>query len=285
VELRLTAQAEADAWQQSADAHIRDDPAGSASAKALARQLASRREQLEAANARYEKWATDTGSRREAAGKGWAAAVALVSFSSVMIPVPTSAATCARPRAADRVITRCITRSKPMSGFVRTPAASARACPRSASARHPAATWSTRTLLSGTFSAPAIRTSAAGRCTGRRCLAVPGKPQAGQPVLPAAGLPTFAVGAHPATGSNQGPGAINVVVQCGGVTVRPGDVICGDASGLVVVPREHLAPVLALTKTVADREVSWRQAIADGASMPAATGIDDLISKLAPDRD
>jgi len=72
VELRLTAQAEADAWQQSADAHISDDPAGSASAKALARQLASRREQLEAANARYEKWATDTGSRREAAGKGWA---------------------------------------------------------------------------------------------------------------------------------------------------------------------------------------------------------------------
>jgi regulator of RNase E activity RraA len=97
------------------------------------------------------------------------------------------------------------------------------------------------------------------------------------------GLPTFAVGAHPATGSNQGPGAINVVVQCGGVTVRPGDVVRGDTSGLVVVPKEHLAPVLALTRTVADREDGWRQAIADGASMPAATGIDDLISKLRPD--
>jgi 4-hydroxy-4-methyl-2-oxoglutarate aldolase len=45
--------------------------------------------------------------------------------------------------------------------------------------------------------------------------------------LDAAGLPTFAAGAHPATGSNQGPGAINVVVQCGGVTVRPGDVVRG----------------------------------------------------------
>ena len=99
-----------------------------------------------------------------------------------------------------------------------------------------------------------------------------------------AGLPTFAAGAHPATGSNQGPGAINVVVQCGGVTVRPGDVVRGDASGLVVVPKEHLAPVVALTKTVADREEAWRQAIAGGASLPAATGIDDLISKLALDR-
>jgi regulator of RNase E activity RraA len=97
-------------------------------------------------------------------------------------------------------------------------------------------------------------------------------------------LPTFAAGAHPATGSNQGPGAINVVVQCGGVTVRPGDVVRGDASGLVVVPKEHLAEVLAMTKTVADRETGWRQAIAGGTSLPAAAGIDDLISKLAPDR-
>jgi RraA family protein len=102
--------------------------------------------------------------------------------------------------------------------------------------------------------------------------------------LDAIGLPTFAIGAHPATGSNQGPGAINVVVQCGGVTVRPGDVVRGDASGLVVVPKEHLASVLAMTQAVADREMDWRQAIASGASMPAATGIDDLISKLGADR-
>ncbi len=31
--------------------------------------MAAQREQLEAANARYEKWAADTGSRRDAAGK------------------------------------------------------------------------------------------------------------------------------------------------------------------------------------------------------------------------
>jgi regulator of RNase E activity RraA len=98
------------------------------------------------------------------------------------------------------------------------------------------------------------------------------------------GLATFAAGAHPATGSNQGPGAINVVVQCGGVTIRPGDVIRGDASGLVVVPQEHLAEVLARTQTVADREEGWRQAIADGASLAAAAGLDDLISQLAAER-
>jgi hypothetical protein len=68
-DLRLTVQAEADAWQQSADAQTKHDPAGSASATALARYIASQREQLEAANARYEKWAVGTGGRREAAGK------------------------------------------------------------------------------------------------------------------------------------------------------------------------------------------------------------------------
>ncbi len=68
-DLRLTAQAEADAWHQSADATTRHDPAGSAEAKALARHLAARREQLEAANARYQTWAAGTSARREAAGK------------------------------------------------------------------------------------------------------------------------------------------------------------------------------------------------------------------------
>ena len=68
-ELRLTARAEADAWQQSADAEIRRDQPESAGAKALAGHMAAQREQLEAANARYEKWATDTSGRREAAGK------------------------------------------------------------------------------------------------------------------------------------------------------------------------------------------------------------------------
>ena len=68
-ELRLTAQAEADAWQQAADAQIRHDPAGSADAKALARHLATQREQLEAANDLYQTWDAGTSSTREAAGK------------------------------------------------------------------------------------------------------------------------------------------------------------------------------------------------------------------------
>lgn len=98
--------------------------------------------------------------------------------------------------------------------------------------------------------------------------------------LDAAGLSTFARGAHPATGSNTGPGAINVAVQCGGVAVRPGDVVRGDTSGLVVVPRAHLADVVELAGAVADREADWRRRIAAGETLPAATGIDAILAKV-----
>jgi 4-hydroxy-4-methyl-2-oxoglutarate aldolase len=94
------------------------------------------------------------------------------------------------------------------------------------------------------------------------------------------GLATFARNAHPATGSNQGPGAINVPVQVGGVAVHPGDVIRGDSSGLVVIPREQVESVVELSRAVADRENGWRDAIASGQSLPAATGVDAIIDAL-----
>ena len=68
-QLRLTAQAEADALQQSADAQVQHDDTGAASATALAAQLAAERQRLEAGNVRYEQWSADTHATREAAGK------------------------------------------------------------------------------------------------------------------------------------------------------------------------------------------------------------------------
>jgi len=36
----------------------------------------------------------------------------------------------------------------------------------------------------------------------------------------------------------------NSMIQFGGVQVRPGDIVIGDSSGVVIVPQEHLLPVL-----------------------------------------
>ena len=68
-QLRLTAQAEADARRQAADAQTRHDHTGAASAATLAAQLTAERHRLEASNARYEQWSADTRAARDAADK------------------------------------------------------------------------------------------------------------------------------------------------------------------------------------------------------------------------
>ena len=67
--LRLTAQAEADALRQAADAHIQHDHPAAASAAALAAHLATERLRLEAASTQYEQWSADTHATRDAAGR------------------------------------------------------------------------------------------------------------------------------------------------------------------------------------------------------------------------
>lgn len=93
------------------------------------------------------------------------------------------------------------------------------------------------------------------------------------------GLPTFARGVHPATASNDGPGAINVTVQCGGVRVEPGDVVRADSSGIVVIPRRRAAEVLALAREVAAKEERWLAAIASGQTVAQATGVEQRIAE------
>ena len=71
-QLRLTARAEADAWQQSADAAIRHDRAKAANAATLAGQLAAERQQLEADNVCYEQWSAATARTRGTAAEAQA---------------------------------------------------------------------------------------------------------------------------------------------------------------------------------------------------------------------
>jgi len=68
-QLRLTAQAEADAWRQSADAHADHDQTQADNASTLATAMAAEKTRLEAANARYELWSAGTAATRQAAGR------------------------------------------------------------------------------------------------------------------------------------------------------------------------------------------------------------------------
>jgi hypothetical protein len=68
-QLRLTSQAEADAWRQSADAEVAAKAQEAADARALASQLAAEKARLEPMNATYEGWSGTTAAIRNSAGK------------------------------------------------------------------------------------------------------------------------------------------------------------------------------------------------------------------------
>jgi len=53
----------------------------------------------------------------------------------------------------------------------------------------------------------------------------------------AVGLPVYSAGAHPAVlGRKHVPWDHDLTIACGGTTVQPGDVIVGDADGVIVIP-------------------------------------------------
>jgi RraA family protein len=61
-----------------------------------------------------------------------------------------------------------------------------------------------------------------------------------------------------------GPGAINVPVGIGGMMVNPGDIIVGDADGIVAFSPDVAGDLLAATKKQADKEAGMIRSVADG---------------------
>src|SRR3954463_7962671 len=57
-------------------------------------------------------------------------------------------------------------------------------------------------------------------------------------------FPVFARGVTPIGPLHRGPGEINFPISAGGIVVNPGDVVVGDANGVVVVPREIASDLL-----------------------------------------
>lgn len=77
-----------------------------------------------------------------------------------------------------------------------------------------------------------------------------------------------------------GPGWVNCPVVAGGALVRPGDLVVADDDGVVIVPRNEVAPVLerARARLSAEAELLARIAAGDvpGLSPELAARLDDL---------
>ena len=72
--------------------------------------------------------------------------------------------------------------------------------------------------------------------------------------LEAMGLPVYARGLCPNGCNKDGPGEVGAIVACGGVAVRPGDVILADCDGVTVVPLDDAPEVARLAAEQVARE-------------------------------
>ena len=70
----------------------------------------------------------------------------------------------------------------------------------------------------------------------------------------AGSFPVFACGVTHRGPYKDGPGEINVPIALAGMPVHPGDIVVGDADGVVVVPREEADEVLRLVTALVARE-------------------------------
>lgn len=80
----------------------------------------------------------------------------------------------------------------------------------------------------------------------------------------ASNVAVYATGSTPAGPFKNGPGEINTGITCGGVLIKPGDIIVGDDDGIVVVGRDDAENILEKTKKWAQREAEVSKTIETG---------------------
>jgi 4-hydroxy-4-methyl-2-oxoglutarate aldolase len=78
------------------------------------------------------------------------------------------------------------------------------------------------------------------------------------------GPPVWARVVHAAGTVKATPGSVNLPVACGGVTIRPGDVVVADDDGVVVIERERVGDVVVAVRARLAREDETRARLAAG---------------------
>ncbi len=82
--------------------------------------------------------------------------------------------------------------------------------------------------------------------------------------LEALRLPVYARGLCPNGCNKDGPGEVGAIISCGGVAVRPGDILIADRDGVTVVPFDDAAEVAQLAAAQVERESKRMQEIERG---------------------
>jgi RraA family protein len=91
-------------------------------------------------------------------------------------------------------------------------------------------------------------------------------------------FPVFARGTTPIGPLHRGPGEINCAVCCGGVVVNAGDIIVGDAMGVVVVPQGIAAELLERLKAHEVANEAYLETVRSGVFSNA--WVDKILTEL-----
>ncbi len=98
--------------------------------------------------------------------------------------------------------------------------------------------------------------------------------------IKAMGFPVFARAFNPSGTVKKSLGEVNVPVICGGVEVRPGDIVAGDCDGVVVVERENEDDVFTKALAKFEKESHIVEQLKAGMTTLEIYGFDKLIDKL-----
>lgn len=103
----------------------------------------------------------------------------------------------------------------------------------------------------------------------------------------------YATGSTPGGPYKEGPGEINVPISVGNIAVNPGDIVLGDADGVIIIPRKDADKILetAIPFAVADAGKvdaartgkANRQWVADTLEKKGVEIIDDVYHGKSPD--
>lgn len=79
-------------------------------------------------------------------------------------------------------------------------------------------------------------------------------------------FPVFATGTTPGGPYKEGPGEVNVPIACGEISVHPGDIIVGDADGIIVIPKRDAEAILVDAKKIQANDAAKAQAAKTGSA-------------------
>ena len=94
------------------------------------------------------------------------------------------------------------------------------------------------------------------------------------------GLPVFARGTTPRSGTTESRAAPGATVVCGGAQVSPGDIVFGDDDGVLIAPAQRVAAALETAELIARSERAILAAQARGEALNGLTNHREHVAAL-----